>query len=433
MSGKRSKDKPKGGKLVDWAITVVIILTAGAIAVVSFQNGMAMKDQAPNLQVAGTAPTGTACIILSKEELAPQQGVLFGVNLDMHAKSLYTYSYDLGHKPAVTSYTTNFPLTEEDRSNLLRTVEQVHEDGHMLLLGVQPDKGLASVTDEAVEALANDLAAFNDYGVPVFVNFGEDMNGPWTPWAQQPSAYITAFRRVAAAVHLNAPGSAMMWSPSYGAGYPFTGSAFDAKPGTPDYAALDTDHDGQLTGADDPYSPYYPGDEAVDWVGMSIAFWGTEPPWGENEIPAAGKLTDQLTGRDLGPRGDDSPIPDFYKIYGEMHGKSVAITDTAALYKPGNGAGADELSIKQAWWSQLFSEQFPVLFPRVKMVSWLEIVRTEDSAGGKVDWSVTSTPLIKDAFTKSLPAWLQFGPPEQCTPAIELEHPSFIPKSSAAH
>lgn len=422
MRKKRHRNK---GNFVDWAITGVIVLTAGGVAFVSIQNGMAMKDQAPNLTVFGSSSTAPACRILDRAELVPQQGALFGVSLDLHAKSLYGYSYDLGHKPAVSTYTTNFPFSEEERSGVLRAVEQVHQDGQMLLLSLQPAKGLDSVTDEVVQALSDDLSSFNDYGVPVIVSFGEDMNGPWTPWAQQPAAYISTFQRVAAAVHANAPGSAMMWAPSYGDGYPFTGSENDAKPGTADYAALDTDHDGQLTAGDDPYSPYYPGDEAVDWVGISLTHWGTEPPWGENDVPAPDKFAKQLTGKDLGPKGEDPPLPDFYQIYGETHRKPVAITETGALFKPGATGGADELSVKQAWWSQVFSDQIPARFPQVKMINWLEWNRTEEAAGGKVDWTVTSTPPIKEAFDKALPAWLQFAPADTCKPATQLELPSF--------
>ena len=64
--------------------------------------------------------------------------------------------------------------------------------------------------------------------------------------------------------------------------------------------------------ADDSYAPYYPGDDAVDWVGMSLYHWGATYPWGENELPEANKFTDQLTGTYVGANGDDSLLPDFY-------------------------------------------------------------------------------------------------------------------------
>ena len=39
----------------------------------------------------------------------------------------------------------------------------------MLLLTLEPEGGLAEVTDDAVRQLTNDLAAINDSGVPVVV------------------------------------------------------------------------------------------------------------------------------------------------------------------------------------------------------------------------------------------------------------------------
>lgn len=43
---------------------------------------------------------------------------------------------------------------------------------------------------------------------------------------------------------------------------------------TPDCLALDTNNDNNISMADDMYTPYYPGDDAVDWVGMSITHQG---------------------------------------------------------------------------------------------------------------------------------------------------------------
>ena len=95
---------------------------------------------------------------------------------------------------------------------------------------------------------------------------------------------------------------------------------------------LDTNQDGRLDMADDPYGPYYPGDDAVDWVGMTIYHWGSEYPWGENEIPEADKFIQQLTGNFKGQNGDDTALPDFYEVFHTTHRKPVAIPETAALY-----------------------------------------------------------------------------------------------------
>ncbi|WJZ67465.1 glycoside hydrolase family 26 protein [Kocuria rosea] len=356
------------------------------------------------------------CTVLDRSELEPETGALYGVNLDWDDKPLGDYADRLGHRPAVSVSFTGFPYDERGHDYLRIAADQVRADGRMMLLTLEPEGGLAEVTDEAVRELTADLAAINDSGVPVVVRFAHEMNGSWYAWGHQPTAYVEAYRRVADAVHEHAPGSAMMWAPNYGGGYPFAGGQYEAEPGTADFRALDTDGDGALTMADDPYAPYYPGDDAVDWVGMSLYHWGDRHPWGENELPEPGKFAAQLTGTYDGAGGDDSAVPDFYAEYGQRRGKPVAIPETAALYNPAEG-GADELAIKQAWWGQVFDESMPEDFPQLKMISWFEWDKHEVEIDGPVDWTTTNTAAVRDAFTADLPEWLHWGPEESCTPA----------------
>jgi hypothetical protein len=234
------------------------------------------------------------------------------------------------------------------------------------------------------------------------------MNGSWYAWGQQPTRYVETFRRVAAAVHSTAPGTSMMWAPNYGGGYPFTGGQFAAKPGTPDFEVLDTDHDGSLTMADDTYAPYYPGDDAVDWVGISLYHWGNQRPWGNNEITENGKFLAMLTGTYKGTAGDDSTVPDFYHVYGVGHNKPVAIPETAAIYTPSR-KGQSELAVKEAWWRQVFSEETHQRFPQLKMINWFEWKKYEIEINDYVDWRSAGSPAIRDAFVADLPKWLRYG------------------------
>jgi len=48
------------------------------------------------------------------------------------------------------------------------------------------------------------------------------------------------------------------------------GATFADIPSVADQTALDTNNNGQLDGGDDPYSPWYPGDDQVDWIGISL-------------------------------------------------------------------------------------------------------------------------------------------------------------------
>jgi hypothetical protein len=87
---------------------------------------------------------------------------------------------------------------------------------------------------------------FNANGVPVIVHFAHEMNGSWYLWGQQPVQYVETLRQVAGAVHRDAPGSAMMWAPNYGGGYPFAGGEFESLPGSPGFTSLDATGDGAL-------------------------------------------------------------------------------------------------------------------------------------------------------------------------------------------
>jgi hypothetical protein len=286
-----------------------------------------------------------------------------------------------------------------------------------MLLTLEPKLGLATVTPEVAEELASTLARFNNAGVPVIVRFAHEMNGSWYAWGQQPTAYVAAYQVVATAIHAKAPGSAMMWAPNYGGGYPFSGGKYEAVAGTPDYALLDTDKDGEVTGADDPYAPYYPGDAAVDWVGMSLYHWGNTYPWGANVIPEPGKFIQQLTGNYNGAGGNDLAVPDFYTEYGAKRNKPVAIPETAAL-TTASGEGANPLAIKEAWWGQLFDPAIPRDYPELKMINWFEWDKNEVEVKGVVDWTSTKDPEVREAYTSALPDWFKFAPaPEACTPA----------------
>ncbi|MGY1635477.1 glycoside hydrolase family 26 protein [Geodermatophilus sp. SYSU D00742] len=341
----------------------------------------------------------SVCAATPAADLVPASGAYLGTNLDWADQTLADHAGQLGRAPAVAVSFAGFPLTADDRRNLDGAVEQLRADGGMLLLTLEPHGGLAAVTDAVARDLAGRLDGWNARGVPVVVRFAHEMNGSWYAWGQQPEEYVAAFRRVADAVHAGAPGSATMWAPNYGGGYPFAGGRYAGSS-----PALDTDGDGAVSGLDDPYAPYWPGDDAVDWVGMSLYHWGSAHPWGENEVPEAGKFVAQLTGEYTGLAGDERHVPDFHGTYGVGHGKPVAIPETAALYAPGR-PGPDELSVKRAWWRQVHDPALAERLPRLAMVNWFEWAKDEPEVGGRVDWRATASPAIRAAYRSDLPAW----------------------------
>lgn len=380
------------------SLLVPVVVTALAATGLGF----ASREVVPIVQALSLCKAADAASII------PKDGVLLGVNLDWDSETLAEHRANLGHDPAVVVQFSDIPYDDETWSHTTNAVTQVRATGGALLLTLEPHGGLATMSDEVIAKLATDLRAINDQGTPVVVRFAHEMNGSWYSWGQQPIHYVEVFRKVAAAIHSQAPGTSMMWAPNYGGGYPFTGGQFAARPGTPDFAALDTDHDGTLTMSDDTYAPYYPGDDAVDWVGVSLYHWGNQRPWGNNDIAEPGKFLAMLTGMYSGTAGNDSAVPDFYQVYGVDHNRPVAIPETAAIFTPAR-SGASELDVKQAWWRQVFSAETHQKYPQLKMINWFEWKKYEIEINDDVDWRSAGSPTIRDALARDLPDWLRYG------------------------
>lgn len=326
----------------------------------------------------------------------------FGANLDWGNDSAAAFSERLGAPAASYVQFVAFPLGGNEKQILDQFFTQVLAEGGLAVVTLEPHVALGDISPAMAEDLAGFLGGYNARGAGVLVRFAHEMNGTWYAWSQDPTAYVAAFRLVAEAVH-RAPGCGMLWAPNYGGGYPFSGGAYQAKPGTPAYDLLDTNHDGTLDEQDDPYAPYYPGDDAVDWVGLSLYHWGNRYPWGANAVPEANKFADQLSGNYNGQIGDERIVPDFYATYAEGHGKPLAIVETAALFNT-TVTGDAELAIKQAWWRQVFDPQVAARFPRIKMINWFEWRKAESEIGGAtIDWTATRSQPIREAFRADFP------------------------------
>ena len=100
--------------------------------------------------------------------------------------------------------------------------------------------------DAYLSAQGKALAAV---GAPVAVRFGHEMNGSWYPWGQDvngntPKDYVAAYRHVHDVVTAaGASNVAWVWSPIT-----------------------------VISRPDVPLAPLYPGDDVVDWVGLSVYF-----------------------------------------------------------------------------------------------------------------------------------------------------------------
>jgi hypothetical protein len=335
-----------------------------------------------------------------RARLEPRKGGYFGLNLDWGTDTPKDAASRFGFKPKVLVRFFEFPLNEEDLGRLDETFRLVKQQRAMLLITLEPWGGLEVVTEEAAANFADVLRRGR---VKTYVRFAHEMNGSWYPWSQSPTNYKSAFCVLAKAIHQHARNAAMIWAPNYGGGYPFVGGAYQAQPDSPYIPVLDTNKNGVLDSYDDPYSPYYPGDDVVDWVGMTLYHWGDAYPWGENEIPEANKFAEQITGTYNGLGGDQRMVPDFIQEYSIDRSKPMAIPETSALFVPALGPAWMEKEIKEAWWNQIFSVESRERFPSIRMINWFEWKKEESELDFEiVDWRVSHDPEILDAFLSVL-------------------------------
>ena len=167
----------------------------------------------------------------SGAKFEPLYGCLVGVNNERDSeRDPEAFDQRVGKKHATffmyRSFGTPFPSA---------LAAQLREMKAGLQIAWEP-KSLEEMDDpDIVSAFAE---AASRSGIPVFLRFASEMNGPWTRYSGNPSVYRQKFRNVARMVHEIAPNVAMVWCPN--------------------------------EAPKEPIESYYPGPEAVDWVGVNF-------------------------------------------------------------------------------------------------------------------------------------------------------------------
>jgi hypothetical protein len=334
----------------------------------------------------------------------PTAGPWFGPVLDWTTDGATQYAERLGEGPSLYGQAVRYPLDDDDRTYLRQFVEQAARYGSVAQLTLEPVKPLGELTTADARSLARQLEQLHHrYGTLFLVRFAPEMNGSWTGWGQQPKAYRAAFRTVAEQVHSDVPDAAMLWTVAYGAGYPF-GRAYGAVPGAGprEVDQLDTTGDGRVDAADDPYGPYYPGAQAVDWVGMTMYHFGRRPAFGDGRRPEPGEVAARLDEKYGYGSGAPADRASFYDRYSRSTGTPFAL-ETGILTVPGRAGADPELAVKRDWWRQVLSPDLRASYPNLAAIAWLEEQRPEDEVdGADVDWRATHTDELAAALKDDL-------------------------------
>ncbi|KAJ3317386.1 hypothetical protein HDU93_004108, partial [Gonapodya sp. JEL0774] len=296
----------------------------------------------------------------------------------------------------------------------------------------------------AVQDVVNLVSYCNTRGVSVLLRFAHEMNGWWSAWAMRPTQYRAAFRAIANAIQAcsTCGQTAMLWAPQVGVGYPWgvdipiTNNTFFAADPTgygmlnrTELLALDTDGDGWIRGGDDPYALYWPGDDVVDWVGLSMYYAGQTcensafgfhliPRYaadvllstivlntdGQPDEPYVGMFARGMTGLDYAT-GTNTQAPNFYQLYSTGKNKPFCLAETSVMHitYTGTNANATRLLLKQDWWRETAIASVFDQFPNYRS-TWLFEWQKEDTIPGVIeDFSYTLDPATRKAFLADLP------------------------------
>jgi hypothetical protein len=223
-------------------------------------------------------------------------------------------------------------------------VQQVRAVGAVPNIAFEPNGGLGAVRDDTY--LHNWARAAGASGGPVFLRFASEMNGTWTAYSGNPVRYRSKFRLVASVMRREAPNVAMVWTPY----------CFPVQP----------------------IPAYYPGDDAVDWVGVNI--YSVHHHDGNIQSPA--------------DREDPTALLEpVYARYASR--KPIQISEYAAT----NFCLACSQSLPSfaiAKMQRMYSS-LPKRFPRVKMIYWFD---WDTISGGAAvnNYAVTANPAILRSY-----------------------------------
>ncbi|MGW0504575.1 glycoside hydrolase family 26 protein [Micromonospora sp. NPDC003241] len=265
------------------------------------------------------------------------QVMLFGSGwaTDTFDPALFEGISDRGMLPMLAWEPWDYRLDEEARE---KGTERHKIDK---LRSNQPDYRLSHITrgdfDRYLRSWAEGIKAL---GHPVAIRFAHEMNGNWYPWCEmangnQPGDYVEAWRHVHDLFKAaGATNVIWVWSPN---------ARWSSS--TPDLAGL------------------YPGDEYVDWVGLS-GYYG---------MGAFSKY-----------RTFDAIFAETIKEIRTFTGKPLVITETAA---------SDMVGRKAEWITETF-RSLPRHADIIGLI-WFEVNKERD-------WRIVSSPAVTKAFAEGV-------------------------------
>lgn len=279
---------------------------------------------------------------------------IYGKN---HALYL-TYTHWRKKYPDTDSY---FPLT---------FAKKAKENGSGIQVAWEPSYGLDDVLDdEYVRQFAREA---KQAGIPVFLRFAGEMNGEWVPWYDKPQKYREKFRLISKIMKEEAPNVAMVWSPNF----------------LPRHNI----------------DPYYPGNDVVDWVGLSLY---TIPFSHGKEVPGG------------------SPIYYLKPIYEKYSHKPMMISEGAVSH-----VSYEQKKDYSVWAASQIGNMYgflPRMYPKMKAITYFNLDKKTTSYDNQNNnYDLADSPLVDKAYQRIInsPYFLDRLSLDQKNNAIQTE---FVP------
>ncbi|KAI9017190.1 glycoside hydrolase superfamily [Gaertneriomyces semiglobifer] len=406
-------------------VTFAIALSFAGLAFLGLrvytENKDALKNDLPLHSPIRINPEDPACVhnaATGLGRLEPENGIYIGYSLDWSQVTPEKVNNRLKRKMAVpTAFLKLDPTTTPpyNKDMLQWHAEETARAGGILQVTLEPViNDLTTIPQAMLEDFALQCQDINSkMGVPIIIRYGHEMNGDWTAYGLKPTTFTAGFQTLSTIIHTYTNMTAMLWSPNVGIAYPWGVNPVGPMPaqwplpGSPDFIALDTNGDGAITFMDDPYLPFYPGDEYVDWVGLSLYYYPDtiQPSVVAPSIPPPDFFASYLTGegeRAAMPAGGaanvDLAARNFYGRFAIERNKPLAISESGAPWMV--GSAESELQVKQAWWTQTLSPETIARFPKLKLMVNFE--ERKDENGALKDWALTTNDAVLTPYLNYL-------------------------------
>lgn len=341
----------------------------------------------------------------------PEGKVMFGAWVQTEEGDTPSlFNSRLGYNASVIQIAQNIPLSPYNYTTGAgggapeELIERTATDAAVFLT-VYPSQGFSVLTDDDFTALGNQILNWTEnYNRSVFLRWAPEFNGNWNLYGLQPLQFIQTWLQMHSIIKSIAPNTALVWAPNTGQGYPYS---MQLPTNQTEANALDTNGDGAFSVLDSPFAPYWPGDDYVDWVGLSVYYKGPNSQ-NINVLQPVGYCYGALSNYNPNT-GLSAPDP-WYETYcdGKPHVACMFAESGAAYHDMILGdQGVSDFALKQRWWEDcLTNTSFLEEFPRLKLMMQFEYEKNETDGGisDHRDYRLTNGTDVLDGFRSALDA-----------------------------